>query len=188
MSRSITLGDLLPEDKVKAAWRIMSQADDDATVGDIHRRLVDEVLTDDVMAKIDAATHQKNDRAYLAYALQGAYLRASAAAEQKRSADRFDNLKAKSPTGNPTGLTPVELQTAWEIGRDADASDAEIEEQLVARVFTPAVVKRLNDHFGQDDDAAFYAHGILKSVHAMQGAGLGDWAGPHPEATRAHLN
>lgn len=184
MSQSRTLGELLPENKIKTAWKIMSTADDDATVGDIHQRLMDEVLTDDVMAKIDAATDQKNDRAYLAYALQGAYLRASVAAKDKH----FAALKAKSPTESRTGLTPAELQAAWKIGSDDDASEDEIEAALIAKVFTPDVVRRLNDHFGRDDDAAFYAAGFLKAAQTMKAAGHGDWAGPHPEAARAHLN
>ena len=59
--------DLYTEDEVKRAKDIIATSRDSAQVS---QRIRDEIVTDEVMERIDRETGQKNDRRYMAYRLE----------------------------------------------------------------------------------------------------------------------
>lgn len=64
--------DLFTSEEVRKARDIQATA----ACWEINHTILNTVITDEVMARIDAETHQKNDRRYMAYRLQHIALRA----------------------------------------------------------------------------------------------------------------
>lgn len=56
--------DLFTEDEVRKARKLLAESSTP------HQAILDTIVTDDVMARIDLPTGQRNDRSYIAYRLE----------------------------------------------------------------------------------------------------------------------